>query len=205
MNSIYVSIIKRLLDIIFSILGLLLLSPVLIICILLLRFSNNGHNVFFTQYRPGKNEKLFKIIKLKTMTDKRDGNGNLLPDVARLTKIGKFVRSASIDELPQLVNILKGDMSFVGPRPLLVEYLDLYSDEQRRRHEVKPGLTGWSQVNGRNAISWKTKFEYDLWYVENISFTTDLNIIFKTIAKVLRMKDVNSGAGLTMAKFNGNN
>ena len=139
------------------------------------------------------------------MTDKRDGNGNLLPDVARLTKIGKFVRSASIDELPQLVNILKGDMSFVGPRPLLVEYLDLYSDEQRRRHEVKPGLTGWSQVNGRNAISWKTKFEYDLWYVGNISFTTDLNIIFKTIAKVLRMKDVNSGAGLTMAKFNGKN
>ena len=205
MNSMYNRFFKRVLDIIFSILGLIFVCPVLILSIVLLWLSNSGKNVFFTQYRPGKNEKLFKILKLKTMTDKRDENGNLLPDATRITKIGKFVRSASIDELPQLINILKGEMSFVGPRPLLIEYLDLYTDEQRRRHKVRPGLTGWTQVNGRNTISWSLKFQYDLWYVENISFLTDLKIVFKTIGKVLRMKDVNSDTGKTMPKFDGRN
>lgn len=201
----YRKVFKRFFDVLFSFLGLVLLSPVLLITSLVLWISNKGTGIFFIQERPGKNEQLFKIIKFKTMSNKRDENGNLLPDVARLTKTGKFVRSASIDELPQLINIIKGDMSFVGPRPLLVEYLEFYSIEQRRRHKVRPGLTGWSQVNGRNTITWQKKFELDLWYVENISLTTDLKIIFKTIAKVFRMKDVNSGAGLTMAKFNGKN
>lgn len=201
----YRKVFKRFFDVLLSFLGLVLLSPVLLITSLVLWISNKGTGIFFIQERPGKNEQLFKIIKFKTMSNKRDENGNLLPDVARLTKTGKFVRSASIDELPQLINIIKGDMSFVGPRPLLVEYLEFYSIEQRRRHKVRPGLTGWSQVNGRNTITWQKKFELDLWYVENISLTTDLKIIFKTIAKVFRMKDVNSGAGLTMAKFNGKN
>lgn len=201
----YRKVFKRFFDVLFSFLGLVLLSPIFLITSLLLWISNKGAGIFFIQERPGKNEQLFKIIKFKTMTDKRDENGNLLPDVARLTKTGKFIRAASIDELPQLINIIKGDMSFVGPRPLLVEYLEFYSIEQRRRHKVRPGLTGWSQVNGRNTITWQKKFELDLWYVENISLTTDLKIIFKTIAKVFRMKDVNSGAGLTMAKFNGKN
>jgi lipopolysaccharide/colanic/teichoic acid biosynthesis glycosyltransferase len=167
--------------------------------------ANKGAGVFFTQLRPGKNEKVFKLIKFKTMTDECDKVGNLLPDAVRLTKIGKFLRSASLDELPQLINVLKGDMSLIGPRPLLVKYLPLYSEEQKRRHEVRPGITGWAQVNGRNAISLQQKFEYDILYVENVCFKTDIKILIMTINKVLQRKDINSETSTTMEAFKGNN
>ena len=192
---------KRLLDIVFAFFGLLILSPLFSIIIIGLFFSNNG-NPFFFQNRPGKQGKLFKIIKFKTMNDKSDVLGNLLSDSERLTKIGKFIRENSLDEIPQLINVLKGDMSLVGPRPLLAEYLPLYNDVQKRRHDVKPGITGWAQVNGRNAISWEQKFEYDVWYLDNISCALDLKIIFLTIEKI--KVGIYSKNSSTVNPFNGN-
>ena len=170
-----------------------------------LHFANKGAGAFFTQERPGKDGKIFKVIKYKTMTDERDENGNLLPDAQRLTKVGKFVRSTSIDELPQLINVLKGDMSLIGPRPLLVKYLPLYSKEQARRHEVRPGMTGWAQCNGRNAISWTKKFELDVWYVDHCTLWTDIKIIWITIMKVLKRADISQEGQATMEAFNGKN
>lgn len=196
---------KRLLDVLISFMALVCLSPILIVVTIWLHFANKGAGAFFLQERPGKNAKIFKIIKYKTMTDERDENGVLLPDEDRLTKVGKFVRSTSIDELPQLINVLKGDMSLIGPRPLLIKYLPLYSAHQARRHNVRPGITGWAQCHGRNAISWKEKFDLDVWYVDNISFVTDLKIIYITIKKVLGRKDISSSTSATMEPFNGNN
>lgn len=201
---IYRKYIKRILDILLAFTGLILTSPLLLVVMLGLAFANKG-KIFFTQRRPGKNARIFKVIKFKTMTDARDAYGQLLPDADRLTKIGKFVRSTSIDELPQLINVLKGDMSLIGPRPLLPEYLPLYSPEQARRHEVRPGITGWAQCHGRNAISWKEKFTLDVWYVDHVSLKTDLKIIFITIEKVLRRADISSATSVTMEPFNGNN
>lgn len=196
---------KRILDIIISFLALLVLSPFLIVVIVWLHFANKGAGVFFTQDRPGKDGKIFKVIKFKTMTDERDAEGKLLPDSQRLTKVGKFVRSTSIDELPQLINVLKGDMSLIGPRPLLVQYFPLYSPEQARRHEVRPGISGWAQCHGRNAISWTEKFKLDVWYVDHCTLWTDIRVIFITIKNVLMRKDINSATAATMEAFNGNN
>lgn len=201
----YRNIGKRAVDIAVSLTALSILSPLLAATALWLHFANKGAGAFFFQPRPGKNGKIFNICKFKTMTDSRDVDGNLLPDAERLTDVGRFVRSTSIDELPQLWNVLKGDMSLIGPRPLLVQYLQLYSDEQARRHDVRPGITGWAQCHGRNAISWKRKFELDVWYVDNISFITDCKVIFTTIQKVLERKDINSAVSATMEPFNGNN
>jgi lipopolysaccharide/colanic/teichoic acid biosynthesis glycosyltransferase len=201
----YKHIIKRLLDIVLSGIALLCLSPVLLVVTIWLHFANKGAGAFFTQERPGKNAKIFKIYKYKTMTDERDANGDLLPDADRLTKVGKFVRSTSIDELPQLWNVFIGDMSLIGPRPLLVQYLPLYSVEQARRHEVRPGITGWAQCHGRNNISWTEKFKLDVWYVDHVSFVTDLKVIFTTINKVLRRADISQEGNATMEVFNGNN
>lgn len=201
----YRSFFKRVIDFSVSFCVLLLIVWFLAIVAFWLYFANKGAGVFFTQERPGKDAKIFKIIKFKTMTDERDSGGNLLPDEKRLTKIGKFVRSTSIDELPQLWNVLKGDMSLIGPRPLLVQYLSLYSPEQARRHEVRPGITGWAQCHGRNAISWHKKFELDVWYVDHISFATDCKVIWITIQKVLKRTDISSETSVTMESFNGNN
>ncbi len=205
----YILCIKRPISIIGAILGLVVLSPVFIGTIIVLFFANkNGwKGVFFTQDRPGKNEKIFKALKFKTMTDERDANGNLLPDADRLTKVGKFIRSTSIDELPQLINILKGDMAFIGPRPLLVQYLPLYSEIQHHRHDVTPGMSGWAQVNGRNAISWTKKFELDVYYVRHISLWMDIRVFFTTIKKVIFRDDINSAKEgvATMEFFNGHN
>lgn len=181
-----------------------MLSPVLLVFILLLIIANSGKPFFF-QKRPGKNGKLFTIIKFKTMNDKKDVNGNLLNDAVRLTKVGNFVRKTSLDEIPQLINVLIGDMSLIGPRPLLPEYLPLYNSEQKKRHLVRPGITGWAQVNGRNAISWQQKFEYDVWYVENLSFKLDVQIIIKTIKKVLNSDGIYAGSTIVMNRFKGNN
>jgi len=177
----------------------------LIIIAIWLHYANKGAGAFFFQERPGKDAKIFKVIKFKTMTDERDANGKLLPDAQRLTKVGKFVRSTSIDELPQLVNVLKGDMALIGPRPLLVQYLPLYSSEQARRHEVRPGISGWAQCHGRNAISWTEKFKLDVWYVDHVSLLTDLKVILITIKNVLMRKDINSATAATMESFNGHN
>lgn len=196
---------KRFFDFWISLIALIVLSPILLIITLWLTIANKGAGAFFTQERPGKDAKIFKVIKFKSMTDERDAEGNLLPDAQRLTKVGRFVRSTSIDELPQLINVLKGDMALIGPRPLLVKYLPLYSPEQARRHEVRPGITGWAQVNGRNAISWKQKFELDVWYVDNISVIIDIKIIFITIKKVLHRSDISSQSAATMEVFNGKN
>ena len=196
---------KRFLDISVSLTALLLLGWLIVLFMLLLHFANKGAGVFFLQPRPGKDAKIFKVIKFKTMTDERDGNGNLLPDADRLTKIGRFVRSTSFDELPQLINVLKGDMSLIGPRPLLVQYLPLYSKEQARRHEVRPGITGWAQCHGRNAISWQEKFKLDVWYVDHLSFLVDIKIILVTLKNVLLRKDINSVTSATMEPFKGNN
>jgi len=198
----YKAYFKRILDFNIALLGLLILSPLLLFVIIGLTIANNGKPFFF-QLRPGKNGKIFKIVKFKTMNDKKDNEGNLLPDEKRLTKIGSLVRKTSLDELPQLFNVLKGEMSLIGPRPLLPEYLPLYSEEQNRRHEVKPGITGWAQVNGRNAISWEDKFKYDVWYVNNAGFLVDLKILFLTIKKVLVSEDISSKTSLTMEKFIG--
>ena len=205
----YITFIKRPIGFIGALTALVLLSPIFMATAVLLFFANrNGwKGVFFTQERPGKNEKIFKALKFKTMTDERDADGNLLPDAMRLTKVGRFIRSTSIDELPQLVNILKGDMAFIGPRPLLVQYLPLYNDEQRRRHDVTPGMSGWAQANGRNNISWTKKFEYDVYYVDNIGPKMDILVFFQTIGKVLFRKDINTTTGQseTMDYFDGTN
>ena len=192
-------------DFTLSLLALAILWPILLLIAIWLHFANKGAGAFFFQERPGKDGKIFRVIKFKTMTDERDSKGDLLPDVVRLTKVGKFVRSTSIDELPQLINVLKGDMALIGPRPLLIQYLPLYNKEQARRHEVRPGITGWAQVNGRNAISWARKFELDVWYVDNISFVIDLKVIVLTIKKVLFREDINSATSATVEGFNGHN
>jgi lipopolysaccharide/colanic/teichoic acid biosynthesis glycosyltransferase len=198
----YKYFIKRLIDLIVSFLSIVLLSPVMLIIVILLLIVNKS-NPFFLQSRPGKNEVIFKLIKFKTMTDKRDARGDLLSDNERLTRVGTLIRKMSLDEIPQLINVLKGEMSLIGPRPLLVEYLPLYNKEQRKRHSVQPGITGWAQVNGRNAISWEDKFRFDNYYVEKISFSLDLKILFLTIKKVLMSKDINSSNTVTMEKFAG--
>lgn len=187
-----------------ALIAFLLLSPIFLGVTLGLTIVNNGKPFFF-QKRPGKNEKVFGIVKFKTMSDKKDAQGNLLPDADRMTKIGSFVRKTSLDEIPQLINVLKGDMSLIGPRPLLVQYLPLYNDEQKRRHEVRPGITGWAQVNGRNAISWKQKFELDIWYVNNISFLLDVKIIFLTVKKVFIREGISQEGQATIEAFKGNN
>ena len=197
--------IKRFFDFWIAFVILLCLSPFLLVVTVGLYFVNKSARVFFMQKRPGKNGKIFKIIKFKSMTDERDNEGNLLPDTIRLTKIGKFIRSTSIDELPQLINVLKGDMSLIGPRPLLVEYLSLYNEGQSRRHDVRPGITGWAQVNGRNAISWQQKFEYDVWYVDHVSFKLDLRILLLTMRKVFQRDGISSRTSDTMDVFTGNN
>jgi len=198
----YKSLLKPILDFILAFIAFIILSPVFIITFILLSVSNQG-NSFFFQPRPGKNGRIFKVIKFKTMSDKKDRQGNLLPDRDRLTKTGNFVRKTSLDEIPQLINVLKGDMSLVGPRPLLVKYLPLYNTVQKRRHDVKPGITGWAQVNGRNAISWEEKFNYDVWYVDHQSLSLDLKIIFKTIQKVLKSEGINTQGQATTKPFTG--
>ena len=201
----YKSFFKRGLDIILSGTALLCLSPIIFILWIGLTIVNKGAGAFFFQERPGKSGKIFKVVKFKTMTDERDANGNLLSDADRLTQVGRFVRSTSLDELPQLWNVFKGDMSLIGPRPLLPQYLPLYTPEQARRHEVRPGITGWAQVNGRNSITWKQKFEHDVWYVDNISFMLDMKIIYLTIKNVIKRDGINSATCATMEYFNGNN
>lgn len=203
--KLYKKFFKRLIDVVVSGGALLVLSLPLAAMTAGLHFANKGAGAFFIQERPGKGGKIFKVVKFKTMTDGRDAEGNLLPDADRLTKVGKFVRSTSIDELPQLWNVLKGDMSLIGPRPLLPQYLPLYSPEQARRHEVRPGITGWAQCHGRNAISWKKKFELDVWYVDHISFATDCKVIWTTLMKVIKRADINSETAATMEAFNGHN
>ena len=201
----YAHFFKRIFDFTLALIAILCLSPILIIVTIWLHFANKGAGAFFTQERPGKDEKIFKVVKFKSMSDERDENGNLLPDEERLTSIGKFIRKTSIDELPQLFNVLKGDMALIGPRPLLVKYLPLYSPEQHRRHEVRPGITGWAQVNGRNAITHTKKFEYDVWYVDHLSFSLDMKIIFMTIHNVLHRKDISHAGEATAETFNGHN
>ena len=203
--SMYRGLIKRGFDCCVALVIMLLFVPLFLVCMMVLGIVNRDINIFFLQARPGKNGKIFYVVKFKTMTDERGTNGELLPDEKRLTKIGKFIRSTSLDELPQLINVLKGDMALIGPRPLLPEYLPLYSKEQARRHEVRPGITGWAQVNGRNAISWMKKFELDVWYVDHCSFLLDLKIIFLTMRKVLLRKDISSNTSVTMEAFTGNN
>jgi undecaprenyl phosphate N,N'-diacetylbacillosamine 1-phosphate transferase len=195
---------KRLIDFTLSLIGLIAISPIFIIVWVWLTIANKGAGALFFQERPGKDEKIFKVIKFKTMTDERDASGKLLPDAERLTKVGRFVRSTSLDEIPQLINVIKGDMSLIGPRPLLVQYLPLYNEYQKRRHEVRPGITGWAQVNGRNAISWEQKFEFDVWYVDNISLSLDFKILMKTIQKVFKQEGINSDSSATMEYFTGN-
>ena len=203
----YKSFFKRFLDFWISLIVLILISPILLVITIWLHFANKGAGAFFFQERPGKDGKIFRVIKFKTMTDERDAEGNLLPDAERLTKVGRFVRSTSIDELPQLINVLKGDMALIGPRPLLPQYLPLYSPEQARRHEVRPGISGWAQCHGRNAISWTEKFKLDVWYVDHCTLRTDLQVIFLTIKKVLFKEDINQAGGewATMDPFNGYN
>lgn len=208
-QKLYIRLVKRPIGFLGALVALMLLSPLFIATMVLLFFANkNGFKgIFFTQDRPGKNEKIFKALKFKTMTDEKDSEGKLLPDADRLTKVGKFIRSTSIDELPQFFNILKGDMAFIGPRPLLVQYLPLYSEEQHHRHDVTPGMSGWAQVNGRNNISWTKKFEYDVYYVQHIGLKMDLKVFFTTIKKVLGREDINTTTGnsATMDYFDGTN
>ena len=196
---------KRCFDIVLSLLALICISPILIVFSILLYFANNGAGVFFFQPRPGYKGKIFKVIKFKTMNDNKGPDGKLLPDAQRITRIGKFVRNSSIDELPQFFNVLKGDMSLIGPRPLLVKYLPLYSEEQARRHNVRPGISGWAQCHGRNSLSWTEKFKYDVWYVDNISFKTDCQIVWLTIKSVLLREGISHEGSATMEDFNGSN
>jgi len=195
---------KGLIDFLVALCAFILLSPIFIVVTLLLAIANQGKPFFF-QDRPGKNERIFKVIKFKTMNDRKDAQGKLLPDSVRLTPVGKIIRKTSLDEIPQLINVIKGDMSLVGPRPLRVHYLPLYNETQKRRHLVRPGITGWAQINGRNTISWTKKFEYDVWYVDNLSFMLDLKIIYKTFIKVFQAKDINASQDVTMEPFNGKN
>ena len=201
----YRKYLKRWLDFVIVLCVLAVIWPILLLITLWLHFANKGAGAFFTQERPARNGKIFKVIKFKTMTDERDADGNLLPDAERLTPVGRFVRSTSIDELPQLINVLKGDMALIGPRPLLVQYLPLYSKEQARRHEVRPGITGWAQCHGRNSISWTEKFKLDVWYVDHCSLITDIKVIFITIKKVLLRDGISQEGQATMEPFNGNN
>ena len=201
----YRNFFKRVLDFCISLAALVCISPVLLVVTIWLHFANKGAGAFFLQERPGKDGRIFKVIKFKTMTDDRDADGNLLPDEARLTRVGRFVRSTSIDELPQLINVLKGDMALIGPRPLRTYYLPLYSEEQRHRHDVRPGITGWAQVNGRNNISWTRKFELDVWYVRNLSFMLDVRIILMTVRNVLRREGISKEGMATTEAFNGHN
>ena len=204
-RTMYKNCFKRIIDFIIVFTALSIIWPILLVITIWLYFANKGAGVFFTQERPGKNGKIFKVIKFKTMSDERDAEGNFLPDADRLTPVGKFVRSTSIDELPQLINVLKGDMALIGPRPLLVKYLPLYSKEQARRHEVRPGITGWAQVNGRNNISWTKKFELDVWYVDHCSLITDIKVILLSIKKVLFREDISKEGQATTIPFNGKN
>lgn len=202
----YKNCLKRVLDFTIVLCALIVISPILLVITVWLHFANKGAGAFFTQARPGKNGKIFRVIKFKSMTDERDKDGNLLPNEQRITKVGAFIRKTSIDELPQLINVLKGDMALIGPRPLLPDYLPLYSKEQARRHEVRPGITGWAQVNGRNAISWTKKFELDVWYVDHISFMLDMKIMYYTAMKVLRRADINGSKDTVgVQRFNGKN
>lgn len=196
---------KRFLDFCISLLALICVSPILIVVALWLHFANKGAGAFFLQERPGKDGKIFKVIKFKTMTDERDASGNLLPDEKRLTKVGAFVRSTSIDELPQLINVLKGDMALIGPRPLLVKYLPLYTKEQNRRHEVRPGISGWAQCHGRNSISWTEKFKLDVWYVDHLSLLTDLKVVWLTLKTIIKRNGISQEGMATMEAFNGHN
>lgn len=202
--SLYKKTVKSSIDFIMALLGLIMLSPLIILIIILLFIVNNGAP-FFLQSRGGYNQKVFNVIKFKTMNDKRDDNGEFLPDEKRLTKVGNFIRKTSLDELPQLINVLKGDMSLIGPRPFISEYLTIYNDFQKRRHEVKPGITGWAQVNGRNNLTWAEKFKLDVWYVDNISLILDIKILFLTLSKIINSKDVNKEGEVTTVKFNGKN
>ncbi|MDR3056673.1 MAG: sugar transferase [Prevotella sp.] len=199
----YKSFFKYIIDFLLSLIGFIILSPIFLFITLFLTIANNGEPFFFQQ-RPGKNNKIFKVVKFRTMNNKKDSKGNLLPDAERLTSVGKFVRKTSLDEIPQLLNVIKGDMSLIGPRPLLVEYLPLYNKEQIRRHEVRPGITGWAQVNGRNTISWEEKFKLDVWYVDNISISLDVKILKLTFFKVFKREGISSGTSVTMEKFDGN-
>lgn len=201
----YKNFFKRLFDFTIALIALIALSPIILVVTIWLHFANKGAGAFFTQERPGKDAKIFRVIKFKTMTDERDAEGKLLPDAQRLTKVGRIVRSTSLDELPQLFNVLKGDMALIGPRPLLVKYLPLYTSTQMRRHEVRPGITGWAQVNGRNTITHTKKFEYDVWYVDHLSLTLDLKIIFMTINNVLHRKDISTEGQATAPTFDGTN
>jgi len=201
---VYKFFLKRVIDFLIALIGLILLSPVFIVVMVLLYFANQG-KPFFLQARPGLNEKIFNIIKFKTMNDKKDGQGNYLPDSERLTRIGSFIRQTSLDELPQLINVLKGDMALIGPRPLLPQYLSLYNESQKRRHNIRPGITGWAQVNGRNAISWTMKFELDIWYIDNVSFATDCKVMFLTLKKVIKKEGINQADQATVEAFTGNN
>ena len=203
--KIYRDCIKRVLGFCIALVAIICLSPLFLVVTIWLHFANKGAGAFFLQERPGRNGKIFKIIKYKTMTDERDAGGKLLPDAQRLTRVGRFVRSTSIDELPQLFNVLKGDMALIGPRPLLVQYLPLYSPEQARRHEVRPGITGWAQCHGRNALSWSEKFKLDVWYVDHCSFMTDVKVILTTIKKVIVRDGISQNGQATMETFNGNN
>ena len=200
----YKKILKPILDLIVTFILLIIASPLLLLCSFILLINNKG-NIFFIHKRPGKDEQLFRLIKFKTMNDEKDKDGNLMPDEKRLTRIGSLLRKFSLDELPQFINVIKGDMSLVGPRPLLIEYLPLYNEHQKKRHNVKPGITGWAQVNGRNAISWEDKFNLDVWYVENISFSLDLKIFLLTVIKIFKREGISSDTSLTMEKFKGNN
>lgn len=199
----YRNFFKRILDFICSLIGFIILLPIFLFLTIFLTIANNGKPFFFQQ-RPGKNNKIFEVVKFRTMNDKKDAQGNLLSDKDRLTSLGRFIRKTSLDEIPQLINVIKGDMSLVGPRPLLLEYLPLYDEKQIRRHEVRPGITGWAQINGRNAISWKDKFELDVWYVDNISISLDIRILLLTILKVFKSEGISSDTSITMEKFEGN-
>lgn len=205
MNVVYARYIKRIIDFCIAAVALLVLSPLLLVVTVWLHFANRGAGAFFFQERPGKDARIFKVVKFKTMTDERDAAGQLLPDEQRLTRVGRFVRSTSLDELPQLWNVVRGDMALIGPRPLLVQYLPLYSPRQARRHEVRPGITGWAQCHGRNAISWTQKFEYDVWYVDHLTFLTDLKVIWLTVKTVLTRSGISHEGSATMEPFNGKN
>ena len=205
MNVVYARYIKRIIDFCIAAVALLVLSPLLVVVTVWLHFANRGAGAFFFQERPGKDARIFKVVKFKTMTDERDAAGQLLPDEQRLTRVGRFVRSTSLDELPQLLNVVRGDMALIGPRPLLVQYLPLYSPRQARRHEVRPGITGWAQCHGRNAISWTQKFEYDVWYVDHLTFLTDIKVIWLTVKTVLTRSGISHEGSATMEPFNGKN